>query len=98
MYLFPLYTAIPSRLIPYRNRARKANEELRRILLEITQQRRETILKGERNKEDQEDLLSMMIRASLPQERQDAEPYLTNGELVANLSVFFVAGKHDAGR
>ncbi|CDH60345.1 cytochrome p450 [Lichtheimia corymbifera JMRC:FSU:9682] len=95
VYLFPLYTAIPSRLIPYRNRARKANEKLRRVLLEITQQRREAILKGEGPKEDeQEDLLSMMIRASLPQQQRHdaAQPYLTNGELVANLSVFFVAG------
>lgn len=98
MYLFPLYTAIPSRLIPYRNRARKANEKLRRVLLEITQQRREAILKGEGPKEDeQEDLLSMMIRASLPQQQRHdaAQPYLTNGELVANLSVFFVAGNSE---
>lgn len=57
-------------------------------------------MKGEGPKEDeQEDLLSMMIRASLPQQQRHdaAQPYLTNGELVANLSVFFVAGMIQKG-
>lgn len=97
VYLFPAYTRIPSRWIPYRNRARLANERLRAILADIVEQRKQAI-KSNTLPENRKDLLTMMIEACIqaPKENGDNRPYLTDGELIANLAVFFVAGKKAA--
>ncbi|KAI9484646.1 cytochrome P450 [Zychaea mexicana] len=93
VYLFPAYTAVPSRWIPYRNRARIANEKLRRILYDIIQERKDSILANPEEVDEHKDLLTLMIEASLiTGEHGDNDRFLTNGELVANLAVFFVAG------
>lgn len=88
IYLFPAYTSIPSHYIPYRNKARIANNELRRILYDIVEKKKQYL--EDNNVPDQEkDLLTLMIEAS---KADNEDKYLSNGELVANLSVFFVAG------
>ncbi|KAI8150287.1 cytochrome P450 [Fennellomyces sp. T-0311] len=91
VYLFPAYTSIPSRWIPYRNRARIANEKLRRILFDIIEDRKQEILANPDADDRNKDLLTLMIEASMTKD-DDNDRYLTNGELVANLAVFFVAG------
>ncbi|GAA5805405.1 hypothetical protein HPULCUR_010921 [Helicostylum pulchrum] len=93
VYLFPAYTRIPSKFIPYRNRARKANESLRKILSDIIVQRKLDIANGCFNDPENPrvpDLLSMMIMSAA--EGHGHSSYLTDGELVSNLAVFFVAG------
>ena len=97
IYLFPAYAAIPSRWIPYRNRARIANEKLRQVLYGIIQERKDAILSNsEATLDEHKDLLTLMIEASLNKGtisyQHSEERFLTNGELVANLAVFFVAG------
>ncbi|RCI03661.1 cytochrome P450-dit2 [Rhizopus stolonifer] len=83
VYLFPAYTRIPSRWIPYRNRARLANERLRTIFYTVLKEKKKQ--KPEKNA----DLLSLMVEAN----RGGLDmAYLTDGELIANLSTFFVAG------
>lgn len=94
VYLFPAYTRIPSKFIPYRNRARKANESLRKILSDIIVQRKLDIANGCFNDPENPrvpDLLSMMIMSAA--EGHGGSSYLTDGELISNLAVFFVAGK-----
>ncbi|KAI8969266.1 cytochrome P450 [Mycotypha africana] len=88
VYLFPAYARIPSKYIPYRNRARLANESLRKILADIITERRNAIGRGSNNK----DLLSLMIMAANGHS-DNTNAYLTDGELVSNLAVFFVAEK-----
>lgn len=89
--MFPAYNRIPSKYIPYRNRARKANEDLRTILTSVINERREAIKnKTFVDNEDKPDLLSLMIMAA---EEGHGGSYLTDGELISNLAVFFVAGK-----
>jgi cytochrome P450 len=91
VYLFPAYNRIPSKYIPYRNRARKANEDLRTILTSVINERREAIKnKTFVDNQDKPDLLSLMIMAA---EEGHGGSYLTDGELISNLAVFFVAGK-----
>ncbi|KAI8085310.1 cytochrome P450 [Thamnidium elegans] len=93
VYLFPAYTRIPSKFIPYRNRARKANESLRKILSDIIVQRKLDIENGCFNDPENPkvpDLLSMMIMSAA--EGHSHSSYLTDGELISNLAVFFVAG------
>ncbi|KAI7851852.1 cytochrome P450 [Circinella umbellata] len=97
VYLFPAYAAIPSRWIPYRNRARIANEKLRRVLYGIIQERKNAILSNtEATLDKHKDLLTLMIEAALNEDtlppHRSEDRFLTNGELVANLAVFFVAG------
>lgn len=88
VYLFPAYTSIPSRYIPYRNKSRLANDELRRILYDIVEEKKRS-LEHNQIPDQKKDLLTLMIEAS---KAENEDKYLTNGELVANLSVFFVAG------
>ncbi|KAI9264060.1 cytochrome P450 [Phascolomyces articulosus] len=92
VYLFPAYTAIPSRWIPYRNRARIANEKLREILYNIIQARKDAILSNTQTMDENKDLLTIMIEASMIKDAHTDEKFLTNGELASNLAVFFVAG------
>ncbi|KAK4522108.1 Fe-S cluster-binding ribosome biosynthesis protein [Mucor velutinosus] len=99
VYLFPAYTRIPSKYIPYRNRARKANENLRKILSDIIVDRKRTIRENSLVLSDDMDssnaqgldLLTLMIMAAEGGHVPNAS-YLTDGELVSNLAVFFVAG------
>ncbi|ORE01264.1 cytochrome P450 [Rhizopus microsporus var. microsporus] len=86
VYLFPAYTYLPSRLIPYRNRARKANENLRQLLQDIIKKKKESP-----STKSNPDLLSLMIMAT--NHDKTGKEYLTDGELVSNIAVFFVAGK-----
>ncbi|KAI8391074.1 cytochrome P450 [Radiomyces spectabilis] len=98
VYLFPAYTRIPSRWIPYRYRARQANERLRQILYKIIEDRKQAITDNTNNDQSKKDLLTMMIEASVTQFSPDSDSlgsshaFLTDGELVSNLAVFFVAG------
>ncbi|KAI8646173.1 cytochrome P450 [Parasitella parasitica] len=97
VYLFPAYTRIPSKYIPYRNRARKANENLRKILSDIIIDRKRKIrdnhlvLSNDLNSSgaDEPDLLTLMIMAA-EDGHVPNNSYLTDGELVSNLAVFFV--------
>lgn len=99
VYLFPAYTRIPSKYIPYRNRARKANENLRKILSDIIIDRKRTIRDNnlvltddmDWGKVQVPDLLTLMIMAA-EDGHTPSTSYLTDGELVSNLAVFFVAG------
>lgn len=102
VYLFPAYNRIPSKYIPYRDRARKANEDLRKILSDIIRDRKESIARHHltyKNDDDTDawesskskpDLLTLMIMAA--EDGHGDGSYLTNGELISNLAVFFVAG------
>jgi cytochrome P450 len=101
VYLFPAYNRIPSKYIPYRNRARKANEGLRKLLSDIIAERKlavqnksfTTVADEEEVEEGKKpDLLSLMIMAAQEGHGNDGS-YLTDGELISNLAVFFVAGK-----
>lgn len=98
VYLFPAYTRIPSKYIPYRNRARKANENLRKILVDIIADRKRAIQEKYLTKIDdgdkKPDLLTMMIMAAQdhPVGESNSRSFLTDGELISNLAVFFVAG------
>lgn len=93
VYLFPAYNRIPSKYIPYRNRARKANEDLRQILTNVINERREAIKnKTFVDNNEKPDLLSLMIMAA--EGGHGGGSYLTDGELISNLAVFFVAGKY----
>lgn len=100
VYLFPAYTRIPSKYIPYRNRARKANENLRKILSDIIIDRKRTVHENNLVLTDDmdlgnvevPDLLTLMIMAAEDGHVPNTS-YLTDGELVSNLAVFFVAGK-----
>ncbi|CEI87192.1 hypothetical protein RMCBS344292_01611 [Rhizopus microsporus] len=85
VYLFPAYTRLPSRLIPYRNRARKANENLRWLLQDIIKEKKESP-----STKSNPDLLSLMIMAT--NHDKTSKEYLTDGELISNIAVFFVAG------
>lgn len=89
VYLFPAYTRLPSRLIPYRNRARKANENLRWLLQDIIKEKKESP-----STKSNPDLLSLMIMAT--NHDKTSKEYLTDGELISNIAVFFVAGKEIA--
>ncbi|CEP06874.1 hypothetical protein [Parasitella parasitica] len=99
VYLFPAYTRIPSKYIPYRDRARKANENLRKILSDIIIDRKRKIreinlvLSDDMSSSgaDEPDLLTLMIMAAEDGHVPNSS-YLTDGELVSNLAVFFVAG------
>ncbi|KAL0140400.1 cytochrome P450 [Mucor lusitanicus] len=99
VYLFPAYTRIPSKYIPYRNRARKANENLRKILSDIIVDRKRTIRENnlvlsddlDTSNPQAPDLLTLMIMAAEDGHVPNTS-YLTDGELVSNLAVFFVAG------
>jgi cytochrome P450 len=96
VYLFPAYTRIPSKYIPYRNRARKANEDLRKILVDIIADRKRVIQEksltqaADGDGDKRPDLLTMMITAA--QDHSNSRSFLTDGELISNLAVFFVAG------
>ncbi|RCI04939.1 cytochrome P450-dit2 [Rhizopus stolonifer] len=93
VYLFPAYARIPSRYIPYRNRARKANENLRKLLSNIIQDRKSKIQDHVSEEKDYKpDLLTLMIMAAKEHRSVDSSFFLTDGELVSNLAVFFVAG------
>ncbi|EPB83718.1 hypothetical protein HMPREF1544_09512 [Mucor circinelloides 1006PhL] len=99
VYLFPAYTRIPSKYIPYRNRARKANENLRQILSDIIVDRKRMIREKslvfsddiDSSNSQAPDLLTLMIMAA-EEGHVPNTSYLTDGELVSNLAVFFVAG------
>jgi cytochrome P450 len=90
VYLFPAYTKIPSKMIPYRNRARLANERLRKILIDIISERKQSLENKSPMDNHKQDLLTLMIAAA--KEGHGNPNYLTDGELVSNLAVFFVAG------
>ncbi|KAI7898137.1 cytochrome P450 [Cokeromyces recurvatus] len=95
VYLFPAYTRIPSRFIPYRNRARQANEHLRKLLSDIIMDRKRLIHENKIDMDDPKkkpDLLTLMIMAAEDPTNTHNKFYLTDGELVSNLAVFFVAG------
>jgi cytochrome P450 len=83
VYLFPAYTRIPSKWIPYRNRAQVANERLRKIFYEVIEEKKAA-------PSTSSDLLSLMIKAN---HSESDIAYLTDDELISNLSTFFVAGK-----
>ncbi|CEG83885.1 hypothetical protein RMATCC62417_17751 [Rhizopus microsporus] len=72
VYLFPAYTRLPSRLIPYRNRARKANENLRQLLQDIIKEKKESP-----STKSNPDLLSLMIMAT--NHDKTGKEYLTDG-------------------
>ncbi|KAI9487372.1 MAG: cytochrome P450 [Benjaminiella poitrasii] len=95
VYLFPAYTRIPSRFIPYRNRARQANENLRKLLSDIILDRKRKIREGKIETEGNKkpDLLTLMIMAAEDGSDPHGNSFLTDGELVSNLAVFFVAEK-----
>ncbi|KAG1139925.1 hypothetical protein G6F37_008607 [Rhizopus arrhizus] len=82
VYLFPAYTRIPSKWIPYRNRAQVANERLRKIFYEVIEEKKAA-------PSTSSDLLSLMIKAN---HSESDIAYLTDDELISNLSTFFVAG------
>lgn len=78
-------------MIPYRNRARIANERLRKILSDIIADRKRLLARKTLD-DSKQDLLTLMIAAA-QEGHGGGSSYLTDGELVSNLAVFFVAGK-----
>ncbi|KAI9278007.1 cytochrome P450 [Sporodiniella umbellata] len=83
VYLFPAYTRIPTHWIPYRHRARMANEHLRALFDKLLKQRKQSM------DSKRTDLLSLLVQAN---SGLSDRAYLTDNELMANMATFFVAG------
>ncbi|KAG2181485.1 hypothetical protein INT44_008298 [Umbelopsis vinacea] len=93
-FLFPSFSKLPASWFAYRQRVVVAGGKFKQLLVGIVETRKQEVLKNLESGHDQKlldmDLLTMLIHANLNQD--GSSTYLTDGELISNLGVFYVAG------
>ncbi|KAJ2959562.1 hypothetical protein NQZ79_g5028 [Umbelopsis isabellina] len=93
-FLFPSFGKLPAQWFAYRRKAVKASDQLRQLLTEIIEKRKKEVLQLRQQGEDvdshSKDLLTMLIEANLNDD--DEKVYMTDSELISNLSIFYAAG------